>query len=56
MQEKVDLPTLFVEGALGGAELVRAAQARAFADRGRSMNASDLLNALSGVVAANWSV
>lgn len=45
---------LLIEAALAAAELVRVAQKQAYAERGRSMVASDMLHALHNAVASSW--
>lgn len=50
----MDESSLYVEAALHAAELVRVAQRLAFAQRGRSMVASDMLNSLKDAVESEW--
>lgn len=51
-----DESMLLIEATVSAAELVRVAQARAFERRGRSMVASDVMNALQEAVEECWPV
>jgi hypothetical protein len=51
-----DETMLLIEATVNAAELVRVAQARAFEKRGRSMVASDVMNALHEAVEECWPV